>query len=114
HDRQQRPEQARRPDFAGACRLAHRLAVAEEQRWPRENHRLVAEPGDRVFHLALDAAVEDTRAGSAPSAEMTASRRAPASRARRAMATTRSRSTARKAASEPATLIVVPRAMYTS
>ena len=62
HDRQQRPEQARRPDFAGACRLAERLAVAEEQRWPRENHRLVAKTGDRVFHLALDAAVEDTRA----------------------------------------------------
>jgi hypothetical protein len=39
---------------------------------------------------------------------------APAARAARAVATTKSKSTLRNAAGEPATLMVVPRAMNTS
>ncbi len=50
----------------------------------------------------------------APSAETTASRVAPPARARRAVATTKSRSTWRNASREPATLIVVPSATYAS
>ncbi len=79
-----------------------------------EGHRLEAERSDRGLHVALDTVVEDARARVGAERGDDAEPVAPAARAARAVATTASKSTLRKAACEPATLIVVPSAMNTS